>query len=175
MPEALPPSDIKSVVEKIKERLNFSKIQSMTGVSTKVVIKIRFTHYSGLPGQPGGCPLKHSASNVCHPTHLLTSTNPITPHIIAQWLSATNSSTFSAHIICWHVKTGVAPFVKPKNQDMAKDEMKVQYEFALEHQFCTLEDWKKKVQWSEKTKINFFWLDLLHYAYRRVIGWDSPS
>ena len=200
MPKALPPSVVNDVADRLHKGIPFSTIHSQTGVSLGMISKIRASHCPELPKSSGGHPSKLSTANIHHATHLLTGPKPTTPRLVAQELSGINKVKVSGCTVhCQVKKAGVTPFVMPKKPAMTKVQQKAHYDWAVAHQYWTVEDWKH-VLWSDETKVNHFGSDGLCYAYKRVgqepqphqiqemhkhggghimvwacIGWDGPG
>src|SRR6266487_641611 len=65
-----------------------------------------------------------------------------------------HESPLSAQTVCNGLKdTGLKAVVKKKRPFLSKKHRKERMDFALAHQYWTVEDWKKVV-WSDETKIN---------------------
>ena len=125
-----------------------------TGVNTSTITRLRKKDLPNIPVSSGGHPLKLSDANVRHATHLLTSGKANTAVDITKSLSSIIEQPLSAQTTRRHLRGhGLKAVVKQKRPLLNKRHRQNHLDFALAHQYWTVEDWKR-VLWSNETKIN---------------------
>ena len=130
------------------------EIHSITGFSIGVISKIRAVYHPGLPKAPGGHPRKLSEANMRHALRLIYSRRAENAVQIARALQDITNQPLSADTVHRGLKrAGMKAVVKKKKPVLTQRHRRARLDFALAHQYWTLEDWKKVV-WSDETKIN---------------------
>jgi len=144
-----------------------TQIASQTGHSISVISKIRSQHRSSLLKSSGGRPSKLSPANIRHAVNLITSGKATTAVDITKTLTSITNQPLSTQTVCHNLKmAGMKAVVKKKKPKLTKKHKKDRLDFALKHQYWTIEDWKKIV-WSDETKINRFGSDGKKWAWKK--------
>jgi hypothetical protein len=144
-----------------------SHIASTTGYSLSTISRLHTKHHSHLSKSIGGHPVKLSPANLCHATHLISSRKAETATAIAKSLSTIISQPLSAQTVRNHLKkVGMKAVVKQKRPFLSKKHQKARLDFAIAHQYWTVDDWKRVI-WSDETKINRLGSDGRKWAWKR--------
>ena len=124
------------------------------GIHTSTIIRFRKNHFPHLPVSSGGCPPKLSTTNARHGTHLLTSRKVDTAVDATKSLSCIIGQPLSAQTTRRYLKKNVLKaVVKQKKPLLQQSHRQDRLDFALAHQYWTVEDWRRVV-WSDETKIH---------------------
>ena len=144
-----------------------TQIASQTGHSISVISKIRSQHRSSLPKSSGGRPSKLSPANIRHAVNLITSGKATTAVDITKTLTSITNQPLSTQTVRNNLKmAGMKAVVKKKKPKLTKKHKKDRLDFALKHQYWTIEDWKKIV-WLDEAKINRFGSDGKKWAWKK--------
>src|SRR5258705_4849395 len=126
-----------------------SHIAATTGYSLSSISRLCTKHCSHLSKSIGGCPTKLSPVNLRHATHLISSRKSETATAIAKSLSTIISQPLSAQTVRNHLKKmGMKAVVKQKRPFLSKKHQQARLDFALAHQYWTVDDWKRVI-WEE--------------------------
>jgi hypothetical protein len=90
--------------------------------------------------------------------------------LLLMWLKPSNitNQPLSTQTVCCSLKiAGMRAVVKKKKPLLKKRHRKERMDFALAHQYWTVEDWKKVV-WSDETKINMLGSDGRKWAWKKA-------
>src|SRR6266850_317289 len=102
-----------------------------------------------------------------HATHLISSRKAETATAIAKSLSSVISQPLSAQTVRNHLKKmGMKAVVKQKGPFLSRKHQQARMDFALAHQYWTLDDWKRVI-WSDETKINRLGSDGRKWAWKK--------
>ncbi len=144
-----------------------SHIASTTDHSLSTISRLHSKHHSHLSKSIGGHPTKLSPANLCHATHLISSRKAETATAIAKSLSTITNQPLSAQTVRNHLKKlGMKAVVKQKRPFLSKKHQKARMDFALAHQYWTVDDWKRVI-WSDETKVNRLGSDGRKWAWKR--------
>jgi Transposase/DDE superfamily endonuclease len=134
--------------------LTATNISASTGYSLATVSRLHSKHHSHLNKSLGGHPAKLSPTNIHYAQHLISSGKAETAVDVAKSLSHINNQTVSAQTVRRALKAaGMKAITKKKKPFLSKRHRKARMDFAITHQYWTVEDWKRVV-WSDETKIN---------------------
>src|ERR1700761_4336808 len=145
------------------------KISSKLHISHTAINKIRDDHFPSMKNTPGGHPAKLSSTAMCHAHCLITTGKANTAVDVAKSLQDTFPEPVSAQNVRRGLKKiGLKAVVKAKRPFLSKCHIKERMDFALSHQYWTVEDWKRVI-WSDETKIN------LRGSDGRKWVWKTPE
>ena len=117
------------------------KISSKLHISHTAINKIRDDHFPSMKKAPGGCPAKLSSTAMCHAHCLITTGKANTAVDVAKSLQDTFPEPVSAQNVRRGLKKiGLKAVVKAKRPFLSKCHMKERMDFALSHQYWTVED-----------------------------------
>ena len=125
-----------------------------TCVNTSTITRLHKKHLPHIPVSSGGCPPKLSDTNIRHASYLISSGKANTAVDVTKTLSAITSQSISTQAIQRYLQNyGLKAMVKQKKPLLSKKHWQACLDFALTHQYWTMEEWKRVV-WSYETKIN---------------------
>ena len=143
------------------------QISKSTGVHYTTVSKIRSKHHPTLPKATGGRPTKLSPTTLRHAVRLISSGKADTAVDVAKTLHDVMEGNVTAHTIRRGLKKiGLKAVVKCKRPVLSKRHRKERLDFAITHQYWSLEDWKRVI-WSDETKINRMGSDGRKWAWKK--------
>jgi transposase len=156
------------IISQLEDGHSTPYIASITGISISTISRICSKYLPTLPKSTGGHPKKLSPTNTCHAVHLITSGKAETAVDIAKTLQTITNNPISAHTVQRSLKSaGMKAVVKKKKPLLSKRHMKERLDFALAHQYWTLDDWRRVI-WSDETKINCLGSDGRKWAWKKT-------
>src|ERR1700742_1441640 len=103
---------------------------------------------------------------MCHAHCLITTGKANTAVDVAKSLQDTFPEPVSAQTVRRGLKKiGLKAVVKAKRPFLSKCHMKERMDFALSHQYWTVEDWKRVI-WSDETKVNIRGSDVKKWVWK---------
>ena len=145
-----------------------SKIAYSTGYGIGTISRLHSKHHPHLSKSLGGRPSKLSPANIRHAQRLISSGKADTAVDVTRTLSNVTNQSLSAHTVRRSLKkAGMKAVVKKKKPFLSKKHRKERMDFALTHQYWTVEDWKKVV-WSDETKINRLGSDGRKWVWKKA-------
>jgi len=145
-----------------------TQIAASTGYGIATVSRLHSKHCPHLSKSLGGCPSKLSPANIHHAQHLISSGKADTAVDVTKTLRNVTNQSLSAQTVHNSLKlAGMKAMVKKKKPFLSKRHRKARMDFALTHQYWTMEDWKKVV-WSDETKINRLGSDGRKWVWKKA-------
>jgi hypothetical protein len=167
--KALTPATITNILSLLSSGLTVRVISARTGYSTGVISNLNRKHFPDKPRDPGGQPKLLTPHNIRHGIRILTSGKADTAVQLARVLQGLTNKPINPSTVRRGLQTaGMKAIVKRKRPFLTKRHKNLRMDFAVAHQFWTVEDWKK-VWWSDESKINRFGSDGCHW------GWKMPG
>ena len=138
-----------------------------TCVNTSTITGLCKKHLPHIPVSSGGCPPKLSDSNIRHASYLISSGKANTAVDVTKTLSTITSQSISTQAIQRYLQSyGLKAVVKQKKPLLSKKHWQACLDFALTHQYWTMEEWKRVV-WSYETKINCLGSDGRKWVWKK--------
>ena len=120
-----------------------------------------------MPPISGGHPPKLSDTNIRQASYLISSGKANTAVDVTKTLSTIPSQFISTQTTRRYLKNhGLKAVVKKKKPLLSKKHWQAHLNFALAHQYWTMEDWKRVV-WSDETKINCLGSDGRKWVWKK--------
>ena len=165
--KAISPATQSQILSMLIDGKSAHSISLDTGVNTSTITRLCIKHLPHISVSSGGCPPKLSDTNIRHASHLLSSGKADTAVDVTKTLSSITSQSISAQTTRRYLKRhGLKAVVKKKKPLLSKKHRKDCLDFALAHQYWTVEDWKRVV-WSDETKINHLGSDGRKWAWKK--------
>src|SRR3954454_13678105 len=131
-----------------------NEISSITGIGTTTITRLHSRYRPYLHKSIGGRPSKLSTSDIRYAIRLIGTGQVETAVEVTKILKDITNQPLSAQTVRNSLKdTGLKAVVKKKRPFLSKKHRRERMDFALAHQYWTVEDWKRIV-WSDETKIN---------------------
>ena len=144
------------------------RIAASTGHGVATISRLRSKHRPHLSKPSAGRPHKLSSANIRHAQRLISSGKAETAVDLVKTLSDITNQPLSAQTVRRSLKVaGMKAVVKRKRPFLSKKHRKERMDFALTHQYWTVEDWKKVV-WSDETKINRMGSDGRKWVWKKA-------
>jgi DDE superfamily endonuclease/Transposase len=158
---------ISQILQMLNDQKSAHAISLATGIGTSTITRLHKKHYPHIHVSSGGHPPKLSDTNIRHAAHLLSSGKADTAVDVTKTLSSIISQPLSAQTTRRYLKKhGLKAAVKQKKPLLSKRHRKDHLDFALAHQYWTMDDWKRVV-WSDETKINHLGSDGRKWVWKK--------
>ena len=159
-----------NIIALANEGLSSREIESRLHVGRTTVSRIRSEIDMSVKKRCGGCPKKLTAADKRKLARTITSGQADTAAQVKRAINDTCDINISVDTVRRALKeVGLKSGVKPKKPLLQPRHIKCRYEFALKHQYWTVDDWKRVV-WSDETKINRFGSDGRQWVWKRPGG-----
>ena len=143
------------------------QISSTTGVHHSTISRLHSKYHPHLHKPSGGPPFKLSAADTHYAQQLITSGKAENASQITKTLMGIKNEPLSSQTIHRHLKkAGLKAVVKQKKPFLSKWHRRERLDFAIAHQYWTVDDWKQVV-WSDETKINHLGSDGRKWVWKK--------
>ena len=142
------PDQQQHIISQLEDGHSTPYIASITGISINTISRLHSKYLPTLQTSTGGHPKKFSPTNICHAVHSITSGKAETAVDIAKTLQTITNNSISAHTVWRSLKSAGMKAVVKKKPLLSKRHMKERLDFALAHQYWTLDDWRRII-WSD--------------------------
>jgi hypothetical protein len=120
-----------------------------------------------MPKALGGRPKKLTATDIRHGIRIISSGKADTAVQVHKILQDRTNQDLSVQTVRRSLKrAGMKSAVKTKRPFLSKRHRRERMDFAIAHQYWTVEDWKKVI-WSDETKINRFGSDGRKWVWKK--------
>lgn len=165
---SLTPAQQQHIISLLNAGHSAKSIASSTGHGLATISRLRFKHCPHLKKSFGGHPKKLSPTNRRHAMHLITSRRAETAVDVAKSLRTIVDQPLSVDTVRRCLKEGgMKAVVKRKKPLLSARHKKERLDFALAHQYWTMDDWRRVV-WSDETKINRLGSDGRKWAWKKA-------
>ena len=167
MPKKLSDQKVSDITYLLTQGFSTRHIAEETAVTHSVVSKIAKKKGITLPRGTGGRPSILSTTDKQYAMRLITSGKVDTAAAVARELHGAGGRSISAQTVCRGLKKeGLKSVVKCKCPLLSAKHRRARLDFAISHQYWTIDDWKRVV-WSDETKINLLGSDGRKWAWKR--------
>ena len=158
--------NINNIISLLNENLSLRQIAPKVGVSIATVSRVRKElGYHHLTNR-GGRPAKLSQQDRRRAVRLVTSGKADNAVQVAQELNMNRNDRISAQTVRRALKNmGMKSIVKKKKTFLSAKHKSERLDFARQHQYWIIEDWKRFI-WSDETKINRLGPDGRKWAWK---------
>lgn len=156
------------ILSLLENQKSTREIQAITGIHYSTISRIRSKLCSHLSKSVGGRPTKLSSTTLRYATRLISSGKADTAVDVAKTLQNTLEESVSPQTVRRGLKKiGLKAVVKSKRPFLSKRHRRERLDFAISHQYWTVEDWKRVV-WSDEVKINCIGSDGRNWVWKKA-------
>src|SRR5215469_9259535 len=166
--KSISPTDSDHILHLLDSGCSSGQISSQTGVSKATISRLSTRHCPYLKKTPAGHPSKLSDTNIRYALRLIGSGKAENAVQVTKSLQEiTNQSLCAQTVRNGLKKMGMMAVMKRKRPLLTKKHRKERLDFAIAHQYWTLDDWKRVV-WSDETKINRLGSDGRKWVWKKA-------
>jgi transposase len=152
--KAISPDTRNNIINLLESGLSAYKVAKQAGIGRSTVSRVRKETIPNAQRSQGGRPAKLSARDERKLVRLVTSGKADTATELQKKLQNATGIRISDQTVRNALrKEGLKAVVKKKRPRLLARHIKNRYEFALRHQYWTVDDWKRVV-FSDETKVN---------------------
>jgi transposase len=167
MPKTLLEDIIYKMLSLLEDGAPYTQIMAKVHISCSSISRVANRYHPEYTRNRAGRPLKLLERDRCHVVHWISTREADNAVEVYRILWETANMKASPDTVRRALKkAGMHAVTKKKKPKLLKRHVTARLNFALQHEYWTVEDWKQVI-WSDKTKINMVGSDGINWVWKK--------